>query len=204
MHEFLVDALGAVLAAWAWVAGWASALFTVWCDPLGVSQREIKALVRAANIKPGLVAARGRASVARIRIVSPEGEHARRAVAWFYRWHATPTLDDWQACVARFGLAGIPVHGLWTAPGVVTGVQIDAAARTRRLWQHSSYLDRNHSSHYPGRCWELSGKIGLGGLEPGRMLEALVVHVGVEMARGNTYATVEQDMVAIPDWMRGV
>lgn len=141
-----VDAAGALMAAYRWVGTELSAVFTVRCDPFSFSRAEIP--LRGTRLS--------------FVILGGASEYDRRAAAWFYRWHATPTLADWCACVARFGLVEIPHHLIHCGPGLTLAVRIDAKNRRRYLAT---------VAFTPPLAAE--GPILLGGLEPRNMLNTL-------------------------------
>ena len=100
----VLDVASTGFALWGRATRWLSAVFTVYCDPLGVSLRPISHGVVVSPI-PAL------------------SERERRVVAWLYRWHPSPVLADWLDCTRRFGLDRIPSHCL-----VVSGGQVASDA----------------------------------------------------------------------------
>jgi hypothetical protein len=148
--EFCLDALGALLAAGAAIGAWLSAVFTVYCDPLGRSRRPIP-----------MTPERGCADRS-FRVGGAASERERRIVAWFYRWHAAPDDGDWRACLARFGLAACPAHTLLLEGGRAVSVEICLGAGGRR---GSRGLDDGLGGP------RVAGPTPLGGLSPARLIK---------------------------------
>jgi hypothetical protein len=93
-RPWCLDALGALLAAHRRLGLEVSAACTVTWDPLGRSRRAIPL--------------GGVDAYDAFKVTAAPSERARRAVAWFYRWHDAPDDDDWRRCLARFGLSAVP------------------------------------------------------------------------------------------------
>jgi hypothetical protein len=195
--------VSAVLAIWAWrsrrqefllcvfdlavwlrvlyryFAMWISACLTVRWDPLGRSQALI--------LLKGLPAYIG----VRVESATPEstpgstpgsagqpGERERRIVAWFYRWHDTPTEGDWRRCLARFGLSRVPSFTLVVHPAGprelvrlrVQDVRLadPPGVRGSRTLRLVAIPDDSAERHPPQS--EVQGSTSLGGLSLERMV----------------------------------
>jgi hypothetical protein len=57
--------------------------------------------------------------------VEAESEYQKRVVAWFYRWHETPSVQDWQLYLAKVGMPRVPVHALHVMGRPLIWVNID-------------------------------------------------------------------------------
>jgi hypothetical protein len=146
-----LDALGIALAAASAICRSCAATFTVYCDPLLRSCEPIRLHNRRGPFA--------------FRIESAPSERERRIVSWFYRWHDTPEISDWIACMARFGLASPPDHTirLYTPTGMTSDrviVAIDVVDGMRTL----SYIGADTTQAHP------RGRITLGGLLPERLI----------------------------------
>ena len=103
----------AFIDAVAWVyalllgAGYRFAYYgTVWADPCGRAARPVRGFAIAA---------------------ADAGD--QRFVAWFYRWHDTPTLETWRAACLYAGRGAAPAHRLARA-GALVHVDLDIRAGT--------------------------------------------------------------------------
>jgi hypothetical protein len=109
-----LDTAGALAAACAKVGMGLSALFTVWCDPLG----------RAAAPIPVV----GGGEYEWVTVAAARTARARRAIAWFLRWHDAPAGPDWRAGMRWLGFDGIPtpfVLGLWAGGACVARLTVE-------------------------------------------------------------------------------
>jgi hypothetical protein len=146
---------------------WLSAVFAAHWDPFGFSRRPIPV---------GAAPPRGRLSTYRplprcsgnprtFTVDNPHNERTRRIVAWFYRWHSTPSADDWRDCLTLFRLAAVPPHYLAfdSDDGELICVQIHLEDDTRRVTYCDVY---GQAIVHP-----IAGPIELGSLCPRRLRE---------------------------------
>lgn len=160
----------------------ASALATVWVDPLRVSDRPIW-LHPPVGAPPKARASRGGAADPRDRQAIPWPEaHAfrveatdtrdQRAVSWLYRWRQEPDAICWRESMAVIGRppAVIPTHRLVLLDR--SGAPLGEALLILVTAESPSATLRRRIQHFrPGKDprW-LEGPALLGGLVPSRMI----------------------------------
>jgi hypothetical protein len=143
-----LDALGELAEAAAAPIRRASAACTARCDPLGVSRRPITVGGRTFRVAAGCDA-------------------DRRVVAWLYRWHPAPDIYDWLDSLAAYGLrppaAGCPPYTILLDGDRAIDIQMWPDA-DGRWWRRLTYRAGRAAAR------TVSGRLPLGGLDPGRML----------------------------------
>ncbi len=95
-----------------------------------------------------------------------------RLVAWFYRWHDTPTLDDWRACLALAGCSVVPLHALALPRGgrVFVDVCLTGAGS---LQLRFDARDRFFGAGTTVYC----GPVPLGGLASAEIIRTILTHL---------------------------
>jgi hypothetical protein len=159
----LLDLLASLHDGYVYVAKHASAMLTVHWDPLAQSCAPISL--------PGAVVPYDLFVVSR-----STSERERRIVSWFYRWHDTPTESDWALCLVRFGLPAVPefvisLHRKSGEHSVQDSVVVKDVILGNRRGPSPTRGSRTVQYRRGGGAGVvISGAIGLGGLNPTRLI----------------------------------